>query len=65
MPSELTKLLNKIPSEHHGFFTEEDDYWIDVAKHVLCGADLEKTELLEALIELHIRNKLYDHDELY
>ena len=58
MPSELTKLLSKLPSQPYGQFSEEDESWIDVAKRVLCGEDVQKTELLEALIHIHIKNEL-------
>lgn len=63
MPSELTKLISKLPSQPYGSFTEEDEYWIVVAKKVLCGEDIQKTELLEALIQTHINNKL--NEEAY
>lgn len=58
MPSELTKLISKLPSQPYGSFTEEDEYWIDVAKKVLCGEDVQKTELLEAIIDVHMRNSM-------
>lgn len=63
MPSQLTKLISKLPSYPYGSFSEEDEYWIDVAKKVLCGEDVQKTELLEALIQIHIDNKL--NEETY